>query len=112
MEVYETATLSYLVGQPNRSQTAVRNLLQLSKSNICQVLLNYECHAYVFRNPVQTEKILKLTNRELFTGLIERHGRSDCLDDAVECLWSYVQQCLVPENAVAHWKKPVELYLR
>jgi hypothetical protein len=91
---------------------ARRELLEFSKTDICGVLLSHKSHLYVFGNPVQTQKILMLTKAQLFTGLGEMNVHSQCLDDAVECLWTYLLQCLLPENIAVDQKKSVKCYVR
>jgi hypothetical protein len=97
---------------PGGSLRSVRELLEFSKGDMCRILLSHKRHAYVFNSPVRIQKILKLVDTQLFAGLIEKHGQSQCLDDAVECLWSYVQQCLIPEGTNMDWKKPLGIYVR
>lgn len=76
------------------------------------MLLGHDELSPILSDPLRIQKILSLTHDEFFLGLGERHESDRCVNDAVDCLWTYLQQLLLPGLLSANRNKHVERYIQ
>lgn len=77
-----------------------------------KMLLSHERHSSILLEPLRIQKIINLASQQLFQGLGERHERNQCSNDAINCLWAYVQQFLFPESFMVDQDQSVRYYVR
>ncbi|PVH92319.1 hypothetical protein DM02DRAFT_635459 [Periconia macrospinosa] len=104
-----TRTLS---PSPPRSLLPIRELLEFSKYDMSKTLLSHDELSPILAEPLRIQKILSLMHEQFFLGLGERHEANQCINDAVHCLWAYLQQFLLPESLSASKNKHVKCYVR
>jgi hypothetical protein len=97
---------------PQRSILALQELLEFSKHDMSRILLGHQHHSSILLEPLRIQKILNLTCEQFFLGLGERYETSQCLNDAINCLWTYVRQFFSSDVFLVNLNKPAKCYIQ
>jgi hypothetical protein len=77
-----------------------------------KMLLSHEELSPILSDPLRIQKVLNLMHRQFFLGLGEGHKTHECINNAVDCLWAYLEQFLAPGLSWVSMNRHVKCYVR